>query len=239
MTDKGEAPARIRRLNEAHEGDHDGGYALVDALVRAHGEADLDGQAQFAEALADFVRAEEPGLWAVALEALVQLGASREVAALGEQALRSSRDEKWKDNVVLGLLRLGQYQFHDPIVAHVRASLASPRTLTVPIIAALCRIDRATCLEISSTYFANAHLGGRQREVEGFIPAFVRNFTSVDDDLLAELAKKVAAQAPAAGRWLAGRLNEYLGKPWILDELGEARTTRIHAAISSATHGVN
>lgn len=239
MMDKGEAQARIRRLNEAHERDHDGGYALVAAIKRSYEEIKPSGRAQFAEALADLVRAQDPQLWAVALEALVQLGASREVASLGEDVARSSRDEKWKDNVVLGLLRLDQDQFRDAIVGHVRSSLENPRTLTVPIIAALCRIDRGTCLEVSSAYFAKAHEGGREREVEGFVPAFVRNFMDIDDHMLAELAQRVAARDPEAGRWFAHSLNEYLSKPWILEEFGAARSTRVRAEISEAAHGIN
>jgi hypothetical protein len=62
---------------------------------------------------------------------------------------------------------------------------------------------------------------------------------AVDDHLLAELARKVAARDPAAGRWLARCLNEYLSKPWILEELGDARSTSIRAEISEATHSVN
>jgi len=236
---KTEARERIRQLNDAHESDHDGGYALVEELKQAHGEVEPEGRVLFAEALSDFVRNQDPQLWAVALEALVQLGANREVASLGEEVGQSSRNEKWKDNVVLGLLRLGQGQFHDAIVEHVLSSLESPRHLTVPILAALCRIDRSACLEISSAYFESAHVDERESDVEGFIPAFVRNFIAVDDELLSELVRMVARKNPESARWLGRCLNEYLSKPWMLEELGDGRSTRVRTNIHRAANGMN
>lgn len=236
---KEKARESILRLNDAHESDHDGGYALVDALKHAHNAIEPEGRGAFTEALADFVRGEDPGLWAVALETLVQLEANAEVESLGKEIALRTRDEKWKDNVVLGLLRLGHSQFRDAIIKHVGASLGAPRNLTVPIVAALCRIDRCACLETSSAYFESAHVDGREGDVEGFIPAFVRNFIAVDDALLSELVRKVAGKNPEAGRWLGQSLNQYLSKPWMLEELGDERCGRIRAAISAAAHGMN
>lgn len=237
--DKTDAQKRIRQLNDAHESDHDGGYALVEALKQAHGELEPEGRGLFARALSDFVRNQDPQLWAVALEALVQLGARGEVAYLAEEVGFSSRDQKWKDNVVLGLLRLGQDQFRDTIVEHVLASLESPRHLTIPILAALCRIDRSACLEISSAYFASAKVEEREITVQGFIPAFVRNFVAVDDELLSDLVRMVAAENPESARWLGRCLTEYLSKPWMLEELGDDRSARVRASIYGAAHGLN
>jgi hypothetical protein len=239
MMDKREAQEMIRLINEAHKHDRDGGYALAAALKRGYEDAAPSARAPFSEALADLVRAQDPQLCAVALEALVQLGARREVASLGEDIAHTSQDEKWKDNVVLGLLRLEQGQFRDAIVGHLRSSLESPRTLTMPIMAALCRIDPGTCLDVSSAYFTQAHVTGHEREAEGLIPAFVRNFTNVQDHLLAGLVQEVSARDSGAGRWLAHCLNEYLSKPWILEEFGAARSTRVRAEICEAAQGVN
>ena len=237
--DKEEVRRWIRRLNDEHENDHDGGYALVDALKQAQKQVEPKSQGLFAETLAEFVRAEDPELWAVALEALVQLGSRREVASLGQEVTQSTRDQKWKDNVVLGLLRLDQGEFRDAIIKHVRGSLESPRNLTVPIIAALCRIDRAACLDISSTYFEAAHAGQRVRDVEGFVPAFVRSFLAIDDHLLAELVRRVGGVRPEAGRWLARCLADYLSKPWVVEELGDDRSTSVRADIDAAANVVN
>lgn len=239
MMDNDDARTRIRRLNDEHAGDHDGGYALVEALRRAREEVAPEGRAAFAAALADLVRAPDEQLWAVALEALIQSGETEEVASFGDQIADSSRDDGWKDHIALGLLRLGQRQFRDRIVEHVRVSLEEPRHLTVPIVAALSRIDRDTCLEMSGTYFANAHASGRSQDVEGFVPAFVRNFLAVDDHLLSELARRVVAREPAAGRWLVRSFSEYLSKPWMLKDLGDERSARIRAELASVAKGVN
>lgn len=233
--DREEAQARIREINNEHESDHDGGYALVDALKQAREDIDFESRGVFAEALGDLVRSKDQQLWAVALEALVQLGEGQEVVSLGEELALSPRDEKWKDNVVLALLRLGKGQFLDTILEHVRASLENPRTLTVPIVAALCRIDRDACLEISSTYFGNAYTSGRSRHVEGFISAFVRNFVAVDEQLLSQLVQRVAIQRPEAGQWLSRLFSDYLSKPWMLQEIGSTRSASTCAGIAMAS----
>jgi hypothetical protein len=179
------------------------------------------------------------GGYSAALKALVQLGENEEVASFGDEIAKSTRDDKWKDYIALGLLRLGQRQFRERIFEHVRASLERPRHLTVPIIAALSRIDRDTCLEMSGTYFADAHSSGRSHEVEGFVPVFVRNFVAVDEQLLSELVRRVVAREIEAGRWLGRALSEYLSKPWMVQELGDERSARIRAEIAAAANGVN
>jgi hypothetical protein len=239
MMEKTEVQELIRRLNGEHQDDHDGGYALVAALKDARDAVEPDEREFFTESLADLVKDKDPELWAVALEALVQLGESQAVASLGDEVTESTQDERWKDYVVLGLLRLGQGRFRDPILEHVGASMANPRPLTLPIIAALCRIDREACLEIASKYFADAHRRGNVRELEGFVPAFVRNFVAVDDQLLAEFVRRLVTREPEVGRWLARSLSDYLAKPWIMQELGNERSKRLQGDVAVAAVAMN
>lgn len=82
MINRSEAHQRLLRLNQEHEADRDGAYALVEAIRRAEG----------------------------ALEALVQSGDRDQVVALGPEIASSIRSADWNDNVVLGLLRLGRCQ---------------------------------------------------------------------------------------------------------------------------------
>jgi hypothetical protein len=129
---------------------------------------------------------------------------------LGRDIGSPTRSSEWKDNLVLGLLRLGERQFREPILAHIRASMASPRKLTIPIVAALCRVDRDACLDLSVAFFDEANAKGRN--VEGFIPAFVRNVVSVDESMLAELVRRLTRHRVGAGEWLAANLDAYLSR---------------------------
>jgi hypothetical protein len=225
MMNKTDAREELLRLRDEHERDRDGGYALVEAIRRARDGLEPGDRGFIAEALGDLVRGQDPQLWGVALEALVQLDEAEQVVSLGGEIDSSTRSGEWKDNVVLGLLRLEQRQFREHLLRHVRESLGSPRKLTIPIVAALCRVDREVCLELAVTFFDEAH--AKTRNVEGFIPAFVRNFVAVDDALLAELVHRLSARRVEAGQWLADGFDAYLSKPWMIKELGSDRVARL------------
>ena len=231
--------ALILRLRQEHANDDDGGYALVAAFKQTRESLDKDSGAQLVEALADLVRIQDPEISAIALEALVQIGASQAIAALTSELTRTIRDEGRKDYLVLGLLRLPQRQIAEPILDHIRASLENPRPLTVPIIAALCSIDRELGLDISCAYFEKALASGQSSGVEESIAAFVRNFVAIDDRLLPELVRMVRVRKLETGRWLADRFCEYLSKPWMSEEIGGDRCTRIRAKIAAAEHALN
>jgi hypothetical protein len=226
---RSEAHKRLLRLNREHAADRDGGYALVEAIRRAEGELSPGDRAVLAEALGDLVRGEHPQLWGVALEALVQAADRDQVVPLGPEIASPTRSDDWKDNVVLGLLRLGEGRLHGPIVAHVRSSLENERKLTIPILAALCRIDRETCLELAVEFFEDAHAKGRK--IDGFIPAFARNFIAVDEALLGELVHRLRARRVEAGESLAASFDAYVSKPWMLEELGSERVERLRSGL--------
>ena len=231
--------ALIHRLSEEHKSDHDGGYALVAALKHARDGLSAEGQPGFVEVLAEFVRVQEPELWAVALETLLQLGHTREVAELASELTQSIRDDGRKDYVVLGLLRLGLAQVEGPILEHIRASLERPRPLTVPMITALNKIDRDICLDVAAAFFEGACVSERARAIEGAVPAFVRNFAVSGEQLLADLVRRVMLRKPEAGRWLARSIIAYLGKPWIIDDLGGELCASIKARVAAAEHTLN
>ncbi len=231
--------ALIRRLREEHANDNDGGYALVAAFKKARESLDRESGAQFVEVLADMVRIQEPEMSAIALEALVQIGASHEVAALASELTTTIRDEGRKDYLVLGLLRLPQRQVVEPILDHIRSSLENPRPLTVPIIAALCNVDRDTGLDIACVYFEKALTKGESSDTEGAIAAFVCNFVAIDDRLLPELVQMVRVRKPETGRWLANRICDYLSRPWMIEELGGDRCSRLRAKIGASELALN
>lgn len=209
------------------------------AFKLARESLDMDSAAQFVEVLTDLVRMQEPEMSAVALEALVQIGANQAIAALASELTKTIRDEGRKDYLVLGLLRLPQHQVSEAILDHIRSSLGTPRTLTVPIIAALCSIDRDAGLDISCIFFEKALAVGQGDDAEGTIAAFVRNFVAIDARLLPELVQMVRVRKPENGRWLADRICDYLSKPWMIEELGGDRCSSIKSKIAAAEHALN
>jgi len=229
----------IHRLSEEHKGDNDGGFALVAALKLSRNELEPESQARLVEVLVQFVRSQDPEIWAVALEVLVQLGESGEVAKLAGELMHSIQDAGRKDYVVLGLLRMGLDQIQGPVLDHIRSSLQEPRSLTVPIITALSEVDRDLCIEISSEYFEVAPTSDRARSVEKSIPTFVRNFVMNHDQLLPQLVRRVMVRKPEAGRWLATRIVDYLSKPWMIEEIGGERCANLRSKIATAEHALN
>jgi hypothetical protein len=223
--DKEHARQQLMRISREHELDRDGGYALVGAIRRAREEVGPADRHVMAVALGDLVRAPDPELWGVALEALVQLGETRQVALLANELASQTLSDEWKDNVVLGLLRLGQGQFQDLVLERVRESLQSVRGLAVPLVAALFRMDREASLAMAVTFFDGAFVDGRN--VEGFVPSLVRYFVAVDEAGLTELVLRLSAQRADAGKWLADNIDAYLAKPWMARELGSERVARL------------
>jgi hypothetical protein len=59
---KAEAHQRLVQLGEEHEADRDGGYAFVESILRALAELAPEDRMEFAEALADLVRARAPAV---------------------------------------------------------------------------------------------------------------------------------------------------------------------------------
>jgi hypothetical protein len=228
---KTEAREWVRRIEDGHRGDRDGGYALVRAICQARAELEPGPASVVSEVLADVVRQKE-GLWGVALDALVDCGAASEVASLADAMPR--HDDEWRDNVVLAFLRLGQAQLRDRILEHLQAALPHPRTVTVPTLAALCKIDREACIELGARFFEKAHADGRCTDVEGYIPTFVQYFVEVDDQLLSELVRRMARLRPAAGHWLALCFDAHFAKPWIPRELGAERAARLRNEVLAA-----
>lgn len=234
-----EIRALVRQLSQEHKNDSDGGYALVAELKQARSQLDTEGQSEFVQLLAEFVQSQDPELWAVALETLVQLGQSEHVAKLAAELLESVPDEGRKDYVVLGLLRLSLGKVVEPVVQHIRDSLSKPRPLTMSMTAALCKVEPEVGIDLAVSYFLTNHGGSAGPDVPGQIAALVRNLVEIQEQLLPELVRRVIVRKPDAGRWLATSIREYLAQPWMVEDLGGARCRRLSDKIGASEHTLN
>ena len=234
-----ELRALVLRLSHDHKGDRDGGHALVAALKRAHEDLEARECAEFVQLLSEFVRKQEPELWAVALETLVQLGERQAVATLAAELIQSVPDGGRKDYVVLGLLRMNLSEVVAPVVEHIRIALRAPRPLTMPMTAALCKVDAESGLELASEYFESAYAAAQSAEVQGQIAAFVRNLVAIQERLLPELVRRVNLRRPNVGRWLARCIRDHLSKRRMVEDLGGERCRSLRDKIGAAEHTLN
>jgi hypothetical protein len=211
-----------------HRADGDGGYAFVRELRTFLTSLDSRGRNDLRHVLLGLVIDRDANLWGVALEVLIQEGASEIAPVLEREVRTKAQPIEWQDQVVLALLRIGWKGGADIYRSYVRAALKENRRAILPILAALCRVDPQVCLEIASGYFADKLSEEDQaKKIERYIPAFVRNFVEVAPDLLVGLVRRTKTlQKPAAER-LASMINEYLSKPFIVTEIGEQMSQQI------------
>jgi hypothetical protein len=234
-----EIRALVRQLSQKHKDDGDGGYALVAVLKQAREGLDPQSQGEFVQLLAEFVRMQDPELWAVALEALVQLGQSEHVSLLATELLESVPDEGRKDYVVLGLLRLSSGNIVEPVLQHIREALRKPRSLTMSMTAALCKVDRELGLDLAADFFVANSGNAAGSDIPGQVAALVRNLVQIQEQLVPELVRRVIVRNPDAGRWLATCIRSYLSQPWMVEDLGGARCRRLSDRIGSSEHTLN
>lgn len=229
---KSEILQQLRKLDTAHRDDGDGGYALVRAIKDWATLLDPIGQENLWSVLIELVTQQDSTLWGVALEVLVQEHPSEAAAKLSYLVELSDREEEWKDQIVLALLRLGYRPSAAYCVSYIRTALADDRRVVLPLLAALCRVDIEACLSLSASYlgrvFKSDELAEKHR---GYIPAFVRNFLEVDERLLRQLIERTKMADPHSASKLTAMIDDCLARPVFTREIGEAKVTVLRQAI--------
>lgn len=221
---------RIRHLEHEHRADRDGGYGLVDAVIRDRDslqqEEDRD---RLDEVLLSWVEEGEPRLWAVSLEALTRARAPGIGSRLLE-VLSGSRDLELKDHLVRSLLQLGEDG--RPCREHIEDSFRRDRPEAIQMAALLHRLDPETALTMEAEYFAHKLRKAAADEVRGYIPGMVQQLAKESHVPVVELVQRVDARNPAAADRLAGMIREYMAKPWAERSLGAAKREAIEQALS-------
>jgi len=236
MTSGTNITEEVRRIQREHYHDGDGGYAAVGAIRSFWHELEPQSQESLKLELTKFVESREPTIWALAWEALVQEQAvdvgAEILCALQVHAL----DVEWSDEIVLGLLRLGYRAGSDYCRKYVGERLGVAGPLALPLVAALVRVSPEDGIELASAYLVESTREHLDERVNKYAPSFVRHYLAVDEGLLRRLISELMRRDEARAASFAVVLNEYLAKPWMVEELGDDRSAKIRAGLTGAVH---
>ncbi len=225
---------KLRQLDVAHHDDGDGGYALVDAIKDWAKTLDLSSRKGLWDVLLELVSTQEPTLWGVSLEVLVQENPDQITTQLSRLANLDNRSDEWKDYICLALLRLRHKASANSCVNHIKRALEDGRRAALPVLAALCQVDAEACLKFSAAYFGHVlALDQMAEKHRGYIPAFVRNFLEVNDDLLRRFVEQTKAVNFSSGNKLATMIDECLARPAFVREIGQEKVTALRAEVKN------
>lgn len=224
----------VNELIDSHKSDRDGGYGLICALANLRTRFDRDQQMLLREYLLEQVAAKNPRLWGVALETLV--GDNYEgVAATLESMVRSDpKDEEWTEQVVLALLRMG-HDALDIYVPHIQKLLAHGRPACGEL-ANLYRVSPDLSLKMSAEFFVkelSTSVG--PRNLEHCLMVFTYNFPKLDESSLAQLVAYTRQLDTSAADRLRSLLIDFLGKPWVIKDLGIEKDAAVLAHLRIGT----
>lgn len=223
----------LAEREKAHQGDRDGGYALVRDLLEVLGGVDEPGRRSARARLLAWVDARDPRMWGVALETLVQEGSADTPPALEARLRSGEHDGEWREQVLLALLRLRYAPARDLYAAHVEAGMREGRPFVLRLLQHLYALDRERALALSARYFGE-HLPGQEDELKGFAQGQLTALAELDESLVPELVRRTSAVRPLAGRRLARLFAGNLEMPWLRERIGADRAARLAEGIAHA-----
>lgn len=228
----------IEALAEAHQGDRDGVYLLVDALLGWLRSLDAEERPRFVETLLGFVRERHPRLAGAALETLARSGESDAARGLVETLHWREDWGEWEAEIMRTILRLGDPTIVYEYRAYVGAALDRGEMAALPLLGALYQADYASALAIAARFFGEA-LAGREREdaerrVLGFIPGQVAALASHGPGAVRKLIERTGEERPESGEVLRSLILGYLDQPWAADRFGPDTLDDLRDAAGSA-----
>lgn len=214
----------LRDVDVAHRDDGDGGYALVTSIKKWVKELDTKSRELLWNVLLEFVANQDRTLWGAAVEVLVQENPSHLGDRLTYLLENVNHGDEWRDQVCLALLRIK----HQPAAAncaqHIKMSLDKGRRVVLPVLAALSHLDAEKCLSLASEYFGRVFTSGLLADKHrGYIPAFIRNFLEVDENLVSQLVGRLRFIDASSASRLASMIDECLTREIFEREIGRAR----------------
>ncbi|MFN3712213.1 MAG: hypothetical protein ACK4SX_00995 [Alcanivoracaceae bacterium] len=231
--DKETLVLQLRKMDLEHATDGDGGYALVRAVLTLSDSLDDESRRCLWDVLTDLVMRRDKTLWGVALEVMIQKnqGGERLLIALSSGV----EDAEWRDQIVLGLLRLAWQPATTYCAKYIGRALSNGRRTVLPLLAALSRVNIKMCVDMASSYFAGALIQEGGSEVHrGYIPAFVRNFLEVDKSIFRDLIERTSRQNAVAGEKLRTLFDGCLSLPAYSREYGVEVIAALRGEINDA-----
>jgi hypothetical protein len=179
------------------------------------------------------VDARDERLWGVALEALVEEGADETAVALEGMLRSGEHDGEWREEVIAALMRMRYAPALDLYVQHVEAGVRNGSPAALSLLKHLYAFDRERALALSAGYMGE-HLPEEADELGGLVQGQLVGLAQMDESLVPELVRRVAAVRLDAGRAVARMMAEFLDMPWLRERLGEAAAGRLEESVSAS-----
>lgn len=211
---------KLRKLDELHWNDGDGGYGLVNSIVAYHQTLSEADRIELRDYLLCLVRDEDRTMRGAALESLVQLWGKDVAPSFASLLDNHSMTDDWVAQILLATLRLGYAPLKDKALSFIERNLTVENRTYLPWLAALSQVDAQQCIRLASSYFAISCRSGSLRNIEGYVPAFVINFAEIDPTLLATLIASIAEEDDEAARETAKLFVSYLQQPFVAKQFG-------------------
>ena len=224
----------IADIYQDHSFDRDGGYGLVEAILRFMNQLQEGDQRTLRDYLLERVNEEDPRLWGIALEVLVQEGSYEASDKLEAILSSNNRPQEWIDQVIFGLLRMGHDgAVLDIYVQHIQSKLDHDEPVCAEL-AHLHKVNPSLSLKLSAQFFAKQLSSSNGvTTAENCIPVFVYNYPEQDEDALSKLVKETSVLNQEAGQHLSRIIIDYLSKPWVIKDLGQKKISVIKRTLES------
>jgi hypothetical protein len=224
----------LRHLDVAHREDGDGGYTLVREIRRWIKEVDKSAREVLWDILLELVYKQDRTLWGVALEVLIQENPPQTGEKLVTLLNKYNYNVEWKDQIVFALLRIKHFPSIAACISYIQVALDDKRRTILPLLAALCVLDKDACLKIASCYFGevlkSAEIAEKHR---GYIPSFIRNFMEVNEILISNLISRTRLIDNISAARLASMIDDYLALEAYQREMGREKIQALRKKISS------
>ncbi len=224
----------ISRLEQLHKHDHDGGYALADAIVEYSSRMDAEDRSSMQQELLRVVARDERGLGGIALEALVDGWGPPVGPALMVELLARDHSVPLTEMLLMALLRVGHQPVLPMAVRYVQDRSAIEGSWMSPVLAGLCLVDKNAWLQLVSEWLLHATAAYPRNEVAGNVPTLVHDALKTDPALLAALVATLGKRSLATAEMMAECTQEDLGKPWVIERFGESNVSRAARGIEDA-----
>jgi hypothetical protein len=224
----------LRHLDVTHREDGDGGYRLVREIRSGIKEVDGSSREMLWNILFELVSNQDRTLWGVAIEVLVQENPPQIGEKLATLLDKYDHNIEWKDQIVFSLLRIKHFPSIAACTRYIQIALDDKRRTILPHLAALCPLDKETCLKIASCYFGEVLKSAEVAEKHrGYIPSFIRNFMEVNETLINDLISRTRLIDSISATRLASMIDDYLALEAYQREMGREKIQALRKKISS------
>lgn len=230
MMSRNEIMTQVREIERRHAGALDGGHTLVQELLQYLGRHALEERQEIRQVLLGLVAKQEPTLWGVALEALVQESAPGTKLQLTKLLGLRAGSSQWSDAIVLALIRMGYSADLDFYRSYIRDALEKQRPGATTLLAKFARLDPEFVISAAARRL-NLALIRESAVARNQFQALAYELLSLDPRFLVDLVRAVGHYSIEAGKRARELALEYLSSSFAVQFHGQNTVRDAQAAI--------